>query len=345
MRFYGFRFNIPLLLAFAMLGAGCSSFIARRIAQAPNSYPTWLAPDARVTLDFGSGFLTNFPAHYVDVGPPDARLRYRIVDPADYHLKISSSNWMEHGTSQFTFSFDADVPGASNHWTGAPRGTVVLLHGWGVAQFAMAPWALRLAEDGWRCVLVDLRGHGKSTGDRVYFGTREVHDMEQLLDRLQRDGQLVGPVAAVGESYGGALGLRWEGQDSRVRSVVAIAPYAELSNAIVNIRSDYAGWLPGFLVRSGIKKLPEVLNVSQSELDMTSVLATNPVPALLFAGTDDQVAPVREVEKLNRLVSPGSEFVVVPGATHEALTYFFDDLTPPIIAWLDKADPRQAANK
>jgi hypothetical protein len=27
--------------------------------------------------------------------------------------------------------------------------------------------------------------------------------------------------------------------------------------------------------------------------------------------------------------------VIVPQATHEALTYFFDDLTGPVIEWLD----------
>ena len=73
-----------------------------------------------------------------------------------------------------TISFGADVPGRTNQWSAHPRGTVILLHGYGLAQFAMVPWAIRLAQSGWRCVLVDLRGHGKSTGKKVYFGTREV---------------------------------------------------------------------------------------------------------------------------------------------------------------------------
>src|SRR5208282_4960321 len=163
--------------------------------------------------DFSAGFLTNFPTHDVNDGPPAARLRYRVVEPADYHLQMNSSNWIEDGEPQFTFKFTADVPGATNRWTGHPRGTVVLLHGYGVAQFAMAPWALRLAQDGWRCVLVDLRGHGKSTGNRIFYGTREATDLSQFLDHLDRDGKLITPVAAVGESYGAALALRWEGLD------------------------------------------------------------------------------------------------------------------------------------
>jgi pimeloyl-ACP methyl ester carboxylesterase len=85
-----------------------------------------------------------------------------------------------------------------------------------------------LAQEGWRCVLVDLRGHGKSTGRRIYFGVQEARDLSQLLDELARDGQLARPVATLGESYGAALALRWKGLDPRVGPVVAIAPCAVL---------------------------------------------------------------------------------------------------------------------
>jgi pimeloyl-ACP methyl ester carboxylesterase len=325
-----------LLAAVVVTGEGCGAFIARRIAQAPNSYPDWIAPKARVMLDFSSGFLTNFQSHYLEVGPPPARIRYRVVEPADYHLQVSASNWIEDGEPQFTFKFTADVPGGTNPWTGRPRGTVILLHGYGVAQFAMAPWALRLAQEGWRCVLVDLRGHGKSTGKRIFFGLVETNDLTQLLDQLDRDGRLVSPVTAVGESYGAVIALRAQATEPRLRSVVAINPYASLSNAVVNIRRDYAAWLPGVFVRAGIKKLPALLGVPATELDTSTAIARHPFPALFIAGADDKVSPVDEVHKLSELAGPGSQLIVVPRATHESLTYFFDDLAPPIIAWLAK---------
>ncbi len=325
---------VLLLAAVVVTGAGCGAFVARRIAQAPNTYPDWIAPEARVTLDFSAGFLTNFPAQYIEVGPPPARLRYRVVEPADYHLRTTSSNWIERGEQQFTFTFKADVPGASNRWTANPRGTVILLHGWGVAQFAMAPWALRLAQEGWRCVLVDLRGHGKSTGKRIYFGLRETNDLTELLNQLDHDGRLAGPVMAVGESYGAVIALRWAGAEPRLRAVVAINPYASLSNAVLNIGHDYAGWVPGVLLRAGMKKLPVLLDVAPAELDTTTALARHPVKALFFAAPGDKVSPVDEVQKVCALASPGSRLIIVPGATHESLTYFFGDLAPPIIVWL-----------
>jgi pimeloyl-ACP methyl ester carboxylesterase len=317
---------------------GCGSFVARRIAQAPNSYPSWLAPAAPVRLDFADNFLTNFPSHFVETGPPAARLRYRIVEPADYRVKASSTNWVRGGKPHFTFSFFATLPAPTNEWTLSPRGTVVLLHGYGEGGFAMAPWALRLAQEGWRCVQVDLRGHGKSTGQRIYFGVQEVHDLSQLLDALAREHQLAPPVAVVGQSYGAALALRWKAVEPRVGSVVAIAPYAELSNAVLNICREYAAWLPRPLIRSGLKRLPALLEVEASQLDTTTVLVGNAVTALFVAGSEDTITPLADVQELYERAAPGSRLVLVPGATHEAVPYYFNELVPPVLACLNGAN-------
>jgi pimeloyl-ACP methyl ester carboxylesterase len=323
---------LPVLLVLST--AGCGTFVAHRMVQAPNTYPKWFTPRAPVAVAFSPKMLTNFPKQFVTVGPPTARLCYRVVEPADYGLKISSTNWLEHGRKKFEFDFHADVPGQSNAWTSAPRGTVVLLHGYGLAQFTMAPWALRLAQEGWQCVLVDLRGHGKSTGKRIYYGIQETHDLSQLLDALARDGRLKEPVVAFGESYGAALALRWQTVEPRVGTVVAITPYAGLSNAVLNLCREYAGWMPRSLLRSGLKKLPSVLEVPADELDITTELARHPVTALLVAGTEDKITPVADVEQLRVLAAPGSELVVVPEATHESVLYFFPELVPPVLAWL-----------
>jgi pimeloyl-ACP methyl ester carboxylesterase len=304
------------------------------MAQAPNTYPDWFAPKAPVAVAFSPKFLTNFPKHFVTVGPPAAKLCYRVIEPADYHLKITSTNWLEAGRKQFEFTFHADLPAESNAWTSAPRGTVVLLHGYGLAQFSMAPWALRLAQAGWCCVLVDLRGHGKSTGKRIYFGVQEARDLSRLLDVLAHDGQLTEPVAAFGESYGAALALRWKTIEPRVRTVVAITPYAGLSNAVLNLGREYAGWMPSGFIRAGLKKLPAVLEVPAGELDTTTELARCPVTALFVAGAEDKITPVSDVEQLHALAAPGSELIVVPDATHESVTYFFADLVPPVLNWL-----------
>lgn len=327
--------RLLLLFLLAMSATGCGTFVAHSIARAPNRYPTWLAPAPPVTLAFTAKLLTNFPAQFVEAGPPPARLCYRVIDPADYRLKVTMTNWMARQQKDYYFTFKATMPAPTNIWTGAPRGTVLLLHGYGLTQFTMMPWALRLAEEGWRCVLVDLRGHGDSTGKMIYFGLVETNDLSQLLDKLARNDQLIEPVDVVGESYGAALALRWRGVEPRVQAVVAIAPYASLSNSVINISSEYAGWFPEFIIRSGLKKLPALLEVSANELDTTTVLRRKPVVALFITGSEDKIAPMNDVEELEALASPGSKIMVVPGATHEGLTYYFPELAPVILPWLD----------
>jgi pimeloyl-ACP methyl ester carboxylesterase len=309
------------------------------MAQSPNTYPSWLAPQARVAVVFSDKFMTNFPSQYLEVGPPEAQLCYRVVKPAEYGLKVSSSNWFEHGRAHFKFSFGATVPAETNVWTVSPRGTVILLHGYGLAQFAMAPWALRLAQDGWSCVVVDLRGHGKSTGRRIYYGAQEWNDLSQLLDELLQAGQLSAPVAAFGESYGAALALRWKATDPRVSRVVAVAPYPVLSNAVMNICNEYTDWFPQWLLKSGLRKLPSVLGVEGSDLDTATVLARRPVAALFVAGTQDKVAPPTDVLSLYEKAAPGSEWITVPGATHEALPFYFHELAPAVLSWLEGTGP------
>jgi pimeloyl-ACP methyl ester carboxylesterase len=329
------HWKLLLLVILALQTAGCGSFVAHSIARAPNRYPTWFSAEAPVMLAFNPKMLTNFVAHFVDVGPPPARLCYRVIDPAEYDFKVSSTNWLDKGKKEYQFDFHATVPGRTNLWTASPRGTVLLLHGYGVAQFSMLPWAFPLAQDGWRCVLVDLRGHGESTGKRIYFTVLETNDMNRLLAQLAHDKELKQPVALMGESYGAVLALRLKSVDPRIGPVVAIAPFASLSNAVLNIREQYCDWVPQWMVRAGMKKLPSLLDIPATEFDTTTVLRRNPVRALFVAGAEDDIAPPAELKEVQVLAAPGSPLIIVPEATHEALTYYFKDLLPVVVPWLD----------
>ncbi len=337
--------RLALLLP-VLLATGCGSFVAHRMAQAPNTYPTWLAPKAPVELGLNPRLLTDFPTRFVDVGPPPARLHFRIVEPADYELRVTSTNWMARGRSCFRFDFKANIPAQTNVWTASPRGTVILLHGYGLAEWVMAPWALRLAQEGCRCVLVELRGHGESTGRRIFYGLKETQDLSQLLNELGRNGELAQPVAAMGESYGAALALRWKSTEPRVTSVVAIAPYAVLSNAVLNLCHEYSPWLPRALLNAGLGKLASLLHTEPAQLNTSTILSRSPVTALFVAGEDDRIMPLAYVRGLFEQAAPGSKLLVVPKATHEAVPYFFDALVPVVVAWLDSGqrEPRRGSS-
>jgi len=327
---------LALLLAVTVLSSGCGTFIAKRMVQSPNRYPTWFVSSAPVLLAYDERLISFSPVRFAEVGPPSAHLQYRVVEPADYHLQTSSTNWVKRGKTKHQFTFRGEVPPQTNIWTANPRGTVFLLHGYSLSEFSMAPWAWQLAQEGWRCVLVDLRGHGDSTGKTISWGLTESRDMAQLLDILSKSENPASPVAVIGESYGAALALRWKTTDPRVGQVVAIAPYGVLSNAVLNICHDYAGYLPKSFIRAGLKQLPTVLGVQWSDLDTSAILARNPVKALFITGDADDVIPSEQVRGLFETALPGSKLIVVPGATHETVPYRFNELLVPVLTWLNE---------
>lgn len=358
-----------LLALFLLSGCSPSRFVAGRLLKAPNSYPTWFAPEPRVYLgyqdriadqlqfesllatwsrSFTNGrfspsgqfpFETNhthLPSLSDRFASDPARLVFRVVPPADYQLKITSTNWVENGREKAEFDFRRAIPAPPLPGLSQPHGTVVLLHGYGLDQDSMLPWAFWLGERGWQSVLVDLRGHGRSSGRSISFGPVEAMELTALLTHLRSSGRAPGPVVALGVSYGAAIALRWAGEDPRLDSAVAIAPYSQLDVAIENVRADFASWVPAAWIRAGARRLPEVLGVAGEELDTLRVLARRPIPALFLAGANDTIAPPGAVEALQNVSSPGSRLWVLHGSNHEALPFRFQEMAPIVERWMDE---------
>lgn len=95
----------------------------------------------------------------------------------------------------------AQVNGVSMFFTDEGAGQPVLLvHGWSCdgSDWAWQTPALKAA--GYRCIAVDLRGHGRSSVvDGPYTPAQYADDLAGLLGQLN-----VGPVVAIGHSMGGA---------------------------------------------------------------------------------------------------------------------------------------------
>lgn len=336
--------GLGLALGLVLLaGAGCERLAAQRLATAPNRYPRWLAPGGHTFLNFPDAFITNFPLQTLRVGPPPAQLRYRVVPPADYQVSVTRSNGFAHGKPRDSFHFTGNFPPPTTATTPPPRGVALVLHGYGGDSTLMLPLALRLAQEGWLCVVPDLRGHGQSTGKRITFGVVETQDLSALLAALGAAASNA-PVVAVGHSYGAALALRWRAVEPRVRRVVALASYADLTAAGLNIRQEYSPWFPESLSRAAFAGLPALLGVGPPDLDPVTVLQRSPAPALFIVGMEDRITPPLHSSRLRTLAGPGSEVRYIPGANHETVPYFFDPVLTATADWLaEKPSPANAA--
>ena len=319
-----------------LLVTGCSpgQLVAHQFLKAPRRFPTLIHPEPRVYFSFPDAVIDTIPIQHATMGDPPVDLAYRLIPPGDYGAEMIVSNLVVRGQSRPIYRY----PGHPSTRTLPCRGTVVLLHGYGLDHETLIPWALHLAERGWLCVPIDLRGHGLSGGDRLTFGIREARDLMGLLDELERRGQVEPPIQVLGVSYGAAIALRWSGLDPRIRSVVAITPYDRLETAVEGLRESYAAWVPRHLTLKAVEAMPRLLDQPPGGLDPIGWVRERPRPALLVGADADPVAPRSSIEAL-KSAAPGSSAVFIPETSHEMAPFRLDLLVDPVAQWLSGASP------
>lgn len=118
------------------------------------------------------------------------------------------------------------------HPAATPRGTVLMVHGFlsDGREFADAP--ARLSGLGWTTAVLDLRGHGRSTGPRGYASARVAsEDVGAALAALRARG-LPEPFFLVGHSAGSALILDFLRHHGGVAAAALVAPLSRLLDQV-----------------------------------------------------------------------------------------------------------------
>jgi pimeloyl-ACP methyl ester carboxylesterase len=229
----------------------------------------------------------------VKVGPPEADLSVLIIEP------------------------EGDSP---------PRGTVLVLHGFWSSGFWMQATADDLAEAGFRAVLVDLRGHGRSTGEWLTFGQQESRDLSQVIDELQRRRLVAGQLGVYGISYGAATSIQLAGLDPRIAAVVAVAPFSTMRDVV----PDYARTvLPG--IEMGISDDHLQAAIDDAGLrgafnpdlsDAIAAIQRTEARVLILHGEDDWLVPPYHARRLYEAAPDRSQLVLLPNTGHT--TIWFD---------------------
>ena len=274
---------------------------------------------------------------------------WRALDPADYRLRLS---WPEGGTVADTFpDLDFRVPPAPVR---APRGTVVLLHGWMMHGDSMLPWALRLGEAGYRTIAIDLRNHGRSGKAPSGYGTREARDVAEVVSALRARGEVVGPLHLLGVSYGAATAI-FAGADPRLgaESVVAMESFAVAGDAIRDmvpymladapappsawLTRQWMKWrLDDSVLDAAIDQAGATLGLPLDAVNVTDALVHVPCP-LLVHGDADRHVPVEHGRAL-AASAPHARYIEMPGEDHLSLPMQLDALAPAVVDWFGQPD-------
>ncbi len=202
-----------------------------------------------------------------------------------------------------------------------PRGTTLVLHGIDDQKSSMLEVGRSLSALGHRAVLVDLRGHGASTGRWLTYGVRESEDLRQLLDQLDALGLITGEVGVYGPSYGGAVALHAAARDPRITRVVSVSTFASL-RAVVPPYAERAipvvgGLLPELLLDAVVEDAGALGGFSPAAADTAAATAQTRARVLLIHGDADENVPYEHALRLRAACTPRAcELVTIPGAGH-----------------------------
>jgi fermentation-respiration switch protein FrsA (DUF1100 family) len=206
----------------------------------------------------------------------------------------------------------------------APRGILILLHGFGTSKADLLDTAYVFHTRGpYHLVLMDSRAHGASGGETISFGKKEVDDLKALLDYLARNPDLAGlPVGFYGISMGGAIAILAAARCPQVKAVVTDSAYADLGHAIARAQrlTYHIPRLPlGQMVLWGTELR---LGCCLKELSPAGAIgAVTPRPVLIIhGGRDISIAP-SQAAKLFELAGQPKELWLVPEAEHVGAFY------------------------
>jgi pimeloyl-ACP methyl ester carboxylesterase len=333
--------RIPAIALLACALCGCvSTMLARKVVAPPNRSGT-------PALFANSPIIQNAPEAYAEVwslpapGPP-ATLTVASLLPGDYGFQYDLELRYPPAGDPVIDRFNAfwQRP-ASGEIRVAPRGTIVLLHGYLQDKRFVTPWAIRLAQAGYRCAVVDLRGHGESTGKHISFGAFEAVDVSAVIDDLGRRGWDVSRVGLLGVSYGASIALLTAGRDSRVTSVVAFEPFASAERAVPELmRAAFASQARGIsdaqFARAHVKQA-EIAGFDWREADIPAALARTRAPVLFLHGEADVWLSPDHSRQLFQQAPAGSRLRLVPRDNHVTLPLQIAPFESDVIGWFDAA--------
>ncbi|HET9472335.1 MAG TPA: alpha/beta fold hydrolase [Steroidobacteraceae bacterium] len=332
--------RILTVLSAALLLAGCvSSMLARTVVAPPNkSGIKPLFADGEILKRAPEAFAATWT---VEVGPPRAQIAVASIEPGDYGFTYDLQMGYPQDEDPKILRFTAEWRAASERVpsTHPPRGTVLLLHGYLQNRNSVTPWAVKLAQAGFRCVVFDLRGHGESTGDHISFGAFESRDVSQLLDDLERRGWDVSRVGLFGLSYGASVALVTAGLDTRVASVVAFEPFASAETAVPELmRAAFATRARGISDEQfarAHRKEAAIAGFNWADADIPAALKRAQAPVLFFHGEQDRWLSPEHSRALLAVAPPGSRLELAPLENHVSLPLHFDTFAPAVIAWFE----------
>jgi dipeptidyl aminopeptidase/acylaminoacyl peptidase len=178
-----------------------------------------------------------------------------------------------------------------------------------------------LAHAGYRVVLIDHRGHGRSSGDWMTYGAVESRDLVQVLDALTAQGLAGEAIGVLGFSYGGAIAIQLAAVDPRVRAVIAVAAFASLEEVVpVYVRRFFPAWIiPDGRIADAVEQAGAIAGFDPADASPIDAIARTAAHVLLIHGREDAKIPFSHSERMQAATGERALLVLVDGEGHDSL--------------------------
>jgi pimeloyl-ACP methyl ester carboxylesterase len=209
---------------------------------------------------------------------------------------------------------------------GAPRGTIVFLHGVADNRSSGIGVAQRFTARGFDVIAYDSRANGESTGDACTYGYYEKRDLSRVIDRVAKR-----PIILLGQSLGAAVALQTAAEDDRVAAVVGAEVFSDL-RTLARERAPFI-LSEGSLNRAFARAEAE----ARFKVDEVSpVLAARRirVPVILIHGDADRDTPPDHSRRVFAALTGQKRLIIVPNARHNRSLN--GEIWSEIESWIDR---------
>ena len=169
----------------------------------------------------------------------DKHVNYdRIYDARDFGLPAPDSLRLKTADGFGIFAYEICPE--------QPKGVVICLSGIeNPSVTAFYGHAAEFYKAGVATIMPDLRGHGKSDGNRICLAYEETHDVKAVMDYIKGNVKYNGvPVIVVGVSMGGAVAIRSIFENKDIDGLVSLSAFSSLEDFLQTMREALLPMIP-----------------------------------------------------------------------------------------------------
>ena len=191
---------------------------------------------------------------------------------------------------------------------------VILTHGYTDTRFGTLKYMKIYLDEGFNCIIYDLRGHGENERTFCTYSIREGEDLKAVIeDTHVRYGEDI-CLGLHGESLGAATTIRSLMYHPEVEFAVADCGFADIENVLEGVMKSRS--IPKVFLSAASSMAKVRYGYSFREMRPIDALPGNKVPILFIHGSEDTFITPDNSIRMKEATDGYAELLLVPGASH-----------------------------